>query len=139
MIPKIIHFIWFGNPPPAYAEYSARMFAEMNPDFRINFVQVPTTRLEQIWFDGDPENENEQVIYDSIGYIVNRGKYDEYIRHQLNVYSGDLRFIQLLSDVVRLELVNRFGGIYLDTDAFPVKPFDDVLLKSRRFIVIRHY
>lgn len=139
MIPKILHFIWLGNPPPKYAEHSINAFKEVNPEFRINFAYIPTRRLEDIWFKKRIENENEQVAYDSVGYILTRGKYREYIEHQLRIYGGNLRFIQFLSDVMRLELVNRFGGIYLDTDAFPVNPFDDGLLALRRFIVVRHY
>ena len=33
-----------------------------------------------------------------------------------------------LSDAFRFYLLNKYGGIYLDLDTFPVKPFDDKLL-----------
>ena len=65
----------------------------MNPEFRINFAYIPTRRLEDIWFKKRIENENEQIAYDSVGYILTRGKYREYIEHQLRIYGGRPRFI----------------------------------------------
>jgi mannosyltransferase OCH1-like enzyme len=44
-----------------------------------------------------------------------------------------------LSDVVRVELINEFGGIYLDCDTYPLKSFDDELLNYKTFCVKRHY
>jgi len=36
-------------------------------------------------------------------------------------------------------LVSTFGGIYVDCDTFPMKPFDDALLQMQQFTVARHY
>jgi hypothetical protein len=41
--------------------------------------------------------------------------------------------------VVRIELLNEFGGIYLDCDTFPRKPFDERLLNNDFFIIKRSY
>ena len=38
MIEKTLHFIWIGNNIPSYANANISKFAEINPDFRINFV-----------------------------------------------------------------------------------------------------
>jgi hypothetical protein len=38
-----------------------------------------------------------------------------------------------------LEIINTYGGIYLDLDTFPLKPFDDKLLQKEFFTVRRHY
>lgn len=35
--------------------------------------------------------------------------------------------ICMRSDIIRVWLLHRFGGIYLDGDVFPVRPFDDLL------------
>ena len=47
--------------------------------------------------------------------------------------------MQVLSDIYRLKLVSEFGGLYVDCDTFPLKPFDDKLLQLKRFMVARHY
>lgn len=38
------------------------------------------------------------------------------------------------SDILRYELLYRFGGIYVDTDVEPLKPFDDLVQDARAFI-----
>jgi hypothetical protein len=43
----------------------------------------------------------------------------------------------LLSDIFRLELLNIFGGIYIDIDSVPGIQFDDKLLNRDRFCVSR--
>ena len=45
----------------------------------------------------------------------------------------------LLSDIFRLELLNVFGGIYVDADSVPARPFDGVLTANERFCVCREY
>ena len=40
----------------------------------------------------------------------------------------------MLADIYRLEILNEFGGIYLDCDTYPLKKFDDKLLE-KSFIV----
>ena len=54
---------------------------------------------------------------------------------QAEMYRGCRKTIQLLSDVARIELLNEFGGIYLDCDTFPIQPFDAELLSKGFFRV----
>ena len=61
---------------------------------------------------------------------------DDYIKWQRDFYGTHLSFLQLLSDVVRVEVLNHYGGIYLDLDTFPIAKFDDNLL-SHEFIVVK--
>lgn len=35
MIPKIIHFVWIGNPMPWWVEYNISVFSSLNPDYKI--------------------------------------------------------------------------------------------------------
>ena len=37
MIPKILHFIWFGEKPK-YVDYCIDAFSKMNPSFQINLM-----------------------------------------------------------------------------------------------------
>lgn len=38
-----------------------------------------------------------------------------------------------LADAFRVYLVDKYGGIYLDLDTFPVKPFDDFIMSKKNF------
>ena len=42
-------------------------------------------------------------------------------------------------DLFRLNLLNRFGGIYVDADSLPAGEFGDEIMASRRFCVCRRY
>ena len=44
-------------------------------------------------------------------------------------------FIVNVSDSYRYVLLKHYGGIYLDCDTFPVRPFDDSLLDHTEFDV----
>lgn len=48
-----------------------------------------------------------------------------------------MKDIMLLSDIFRLELLNVFGGIYIDVDSVPGAEFDDALMERGRFCVSR--
>lgn len=37
-------------------------------------------------------------------------------------------------DILRYELLWKFGGVYIDTDFEPIRPFDDLLLDDRPFL-----
>ena len=48
------------------------------------------------------------------------------VRHPLihHVYGKTIKSLVHMSDVLRVEIMKRYGGIYLDIDAIVVKPFD---------------
>jgi mannosyltransferase OCH1-like enzyme len=141
MIPKRLFFVWFGNRIPKYAEFSLESFRKVNPDFEIVGVFRSVREIEEISAaDLDSISRYDAAIRTCIDALLGQnGFYEEYIRNQRNVYGRNLRFVQILSDLVRMELLNEFGGIYLDCDTFPVKPFDESLLETGRFCVSRHY
>lgn len=62
---------------------------------------------------------------------------DDYVRWQAQFYGTKLHFLQLLSDIARIEVLNEYGGIYLDCDTFPISKFDDKLLSNDFFAVER--
>lgn len=43
-----------------------------------------------------------------------------------------------LSDALRFYLLNKYGGIYLDLDTFPVNPFDSHLLSYENGFVVNY-
>ena len=141
MIPKRLFFVWFGNSAPDYAEFSIGNFMNVNPDFEIVRVFRSVREIEDIGSsDFDFKSRYDAQIRRCIDSLLGKnGFYGDYVGNQRKVYGDNLRFIQILSDLVRMELLNEHGGIYLDCDTFPVKPFDEELLSTGRFCVARHY
>lgn len=51
---------------------------------------------------------------------------------------GKVGYITAISDALRFYLLNKYGGIYLDLDTFPVKSFDDKLLSHKNGFTVNH-
>lgn len=79
----------------------------------------------------------DKVIFRSIRRVERNCPSDGYLRRQLMFYGNKASFIQVLSDIVRIELLNEFGGIYMDCDTFPLKKFPVELLTKDFFIARR--
>ena len=101
-IPKIIHQIWIGPKPlpDQYKEFSQKMI-EMHPDWEYH-----------LW-----GNEIFTGIYKEDKFLQN------YIKDPV-LYKW-----AYISDRVRLLLLRDFGGVYVDVDAKPIRPFDIILDK----------
>jgi mannosyltransferase OCH1-like enzyme len=98
-IPCTIHRIWLDDPmPDEFAEYGRR-FRELHPRWMVNDWRSSAT----------------------LPKLVNRDLFD---RAQ-EVCPRDWKRFQ--SDLLRLELLWLYGGVYVDTDVEPLKPFDDLL------------
>lgn len=96
MIPKIIHFIWFGGK-----EY---------PD-KIKFCM-------ESWKKYLPEYEF--MLWNEDSFDINMTRFTrEAYEHKKWAF---------VSDFVRVWALNKFGGIYLDTDIEVLRPFDDAIL-----------
>ena len=106
MIPKIIHYCWFGrNSKPELAQKCYASWKKFCPDFKI---------IE--W------NEDNYDIQSAPLFV--RQAYE----------SKKWAFV---TDYVRLEVVNKHGGVYLDTDVEIIKPIDD-LLKYKAFFGLQN-
>lgn len=96
MIPKVIHYCWFGgNPLPESALKCIESWRKFCPDYEI-----------KEW--------NEK------NYDVNKIQYVKEA-YQEKKYA-------FVTDVARLDIVHREGGIYLDTDVEIVKSLDGLLV-----------
>lgn len=125
MIPKILHFIWIGKSCPKYILENISQFSHMNLDFQVNFVcQTDYDCLD-----------NSDAIYIKDCIDNSTGMYLDTIRYYQRI---GRKKSQILSNVLRYELLNKYGGIYLDGDCIPIKPFDNKIL-STSFIVSRMY
>lgn len=95
MIPKIIHYCWFGGKPkPEVIEKCIESWRQFCPDWEI---------IE--W------NESN---YDVTAHPYTREAYE-------------LKKWAFVSDVARLEIVKREGGVYMDTDVELRSPLDELL------------
>lgn len=102
MIPKKIHYCWFGgNPKPKLAEKCIKSWKKFCHDYEI---------IE--W------NESNCPLDDMPLYV--RQAYE----------AGKWAFV---TDYVRLRIVYKHGGIYMDTDVEVIKPLDDLLYNKAYF------
>ncbi|WP_061205134.1 glycosyltransferase family 32 protein [Lactobacillus crispatus] len=99
MIPKIIHFIWLGNNEiDKNSQICINSAKRLLPDYQIN-----------IWTEN---NINIEEIRESNKF------FDECLKKKLWAFA---------SDYLRLYILAKYGGIYLDTDVEVIKKFDDLL------------
>ena len=101
MIPKIIHYCWFGGKPlPKLAQKCKASWEKFFPDYEIK-------------------------EWNETNYNVNAVPYTKYCyEHKLWAY---------LSDYVRLDVVEKEGGLYFDTDVEVVKKPEDLLASCRAY------
>lgn len=97
MIPKTIHYVWLGN-----GTKSDKMKESIS-----SWQEILLPRGYEIkeWNEANWNISQNKFAYES--YKAKKYAYT--------------------SDVIRLDVLNRFGGIYLDTDMLVKKPFDDLL------------
>lgn len=123
MIPKTIFYLFgldesFCNKPFEYFHYLNILSAKkINFHYSINLCYYH--RPNSIWFD--------KLEYDSICNLI---KLDSL---NVEVDGKKLAYTEHLSDILRLKLVNKYGGIYLDIDTICIKPFNSLL--NRQFVM----
>ncbi|MDD3108561.1 MAG: glycosyltransferase, partial [Alistipes sp.] len=101
MIPKIIHYCWFGRGKmPQQAEQCLASWQKFLPDYQI-----------MRW---------DEESYDFSRLAFTREAYAQ-------------RKFAFVTDVVRLEALYRYGGVYMDTDVEILRPLDDALLSLPGF------
>lgn len=95
MIPKIIHYVWFGGgEKPELLQNCLKSWQKHCPDYEI-----------KEW--------NESNFDVSVNKFAS-----EALKHKKYGY---------VADYIRIAVLKKYGGIYLDTDVEIVKPFDDLL------------
>ena len=113
MIPKQLFFIWLGNTPPSYCQFAINAFKDVNPDFKVDFLY---------WSIEDIEDPKDEILKSSVEDAIKLNRKDR-------------KFVQAVTNLYRYKILYRYGGIYLDCDTFPVRPFDDKLLDHTEFDV----
>lgn len=128
MIPKILHFIWFGKGVPEYAWHVMNTYKKVNPDFAVNFIH---------------EENVKNAVHPDVAKCLDlindeKSKYYKIFNVPIfkNAYENEIIYQTAVSDALRFYLLDNYGGIYLDLDTWPVEPFDDWLLGLDYFHVM---
>lgn len=99
MIPRLIHRVWIDDPMPDVVTEYGRRWQEMHPEWSV-----------VDWVSRDDVTDHFNV--DLIGAADVLQPHD----HK--------RFV---SDLVRLNILWRLGGVYVDTDTYPLRPLEPLL------------
>lgn len=135
-----IYLIWIGDIIPNYVQYVVKYYAYINQHCNVEFIHINNNILNDIFYNRKNDFKYYNILYNSIYSILDQDfKYLNFINTQKKIYGKNIRFIQLLSDIFRLELLNTMSGIYVDCDTFPIKPFSKELFNLKNFIVERYY
>lgn len=126
MIEKKIFFSWIGDIRD-FVYFSTEIFQKINSDFEVVFKHFTVQYLEDIFNTKDLKNLSTEDKF--IKFISNI----TYKRLSTHVFKYPRPFIMLFNDYYRVFLLKKYGGIYLDCDTFPIKPFDDKLLSKEYF------
>lgn len=101
MIPKIIHYCWFGgNPHPKELQGYIESWKKNNPDFEIR--------------------EWNESNFDISSHPFMKQAYDQ-------------KAWAFVSDIARLQIIEQYGGIYLDTDVEVRKSLEPLLQHKAYF------
>lgn len=118
MIPKTFHRVWFPADerdviPPKFEAFWTDLQA-MHPDW------------EFVTHD-DPDATEEWLVNADLFRRTRQAAADDPARFKDFAYGS-------LPDIVRYEVCYRFGGVYIDVDFEPIKPFDDLIARDMPFI-----
>lgn len=141
-IPKIIHFIWLGgNSMPKFpflrsgvACIDGQEKSQWNECFESWKVHHPPSKGWEIvlWTEDNIVHDN-----DAIGGIDATKKFVLKQNEMLNkdAYEETLQIENYgaASDILRLDILNKFGGVYVDVDYFCVGCLDDLELGQAQF------
>lgn len=114
-VPKLIHFVWLDHAlPQRYAENIDKVM-EVNPDYQVmlwvNDAGKDVSKLTGL------QGTAERVHLKHVEQMKDRFRNWDIIEQEPNVGAR--------SDWIRLEAVNLYGGMYMDTDAHPRHGFSE--------------
>ena len=114
MIPKIIHYCWFGgNPLPESAKKCIASWRKYLPDYEIwQWSEEPLC-----------DNDNENVLYDKIlSFDVNSIPYTQ--------QAYEAKKYAFVSDYARFWVLYHYGGLYFDTDVELIANMDEIVARG---------
>lgn len=119
MIPSEFHWIWVGpNPFPEKDKEWLQSWRDRHPSWGCTIWAEHPENVTAPGFDVQP-----------LPALVNRWAFDA-----IEEWVGPRAKYSAQSDIVRAEVVARFGGVYLDTDVLCLRSIDTLLGGVRLFI-----
>lgn len=115
MVPKIIHYCWFGgNPLPPHALECIASWKKFLPEY-------------EIWQWGEstsptPSEVREMIVDKVMAFDVNSIPYTAEAYRQ--------KKYAFVSDYCRFVAMYEYGGIYFDTDVEVIRPMDKIIAKG---------
>ena len=129
-IPRKVHLIWIGdNPFPDYFNYFLKTFRENFSEFEI-----------KIWGNNDLKRKNFPLTFDYIQVAKKLQGKHMIDTEGYKMFDKDMKPLTYskwaqITDLMRLEIIYRYGGYYFDTTFEILKPMYNLLNKKGvRFI-----
>ncbi|XP_041366970.1 uncharacterized protein LOC121381692 [Gigantopelta aegis] len=115
VIPSLVHFTWYGGKQKNHFRFHHMLAILAGHKF------VRPARIF-LWIDMVPEGNYFAEIRQKVPelYLIHR-------ETPKQIYGRQIKVSEHHTDIVRLEAVLEYGGIYLDLDAMVVKPLDPLL------------
>ena len=117
-IPKIIHFIYFGYTEYKFIHYlNIKSAYDNNPNYKIylyNYIQ--------------PKNNKWWELSKNYVEIIYTEPPEEIFSHKLNNFAHK-------ADIIRLQKLIEYGGIYLDIDIWTINSYDTLLNTNKSCIM----
>jgi mannosyltransferase OCH1-like enzyme len=137
MIPKIIHYCWFGrNPLPELAQRCIASWRKYLPDYEIwQWAEEPLYDNEN-----QNENQNDRSARSDASLAKNENQndnnlFDRKLSFDVNIipYTAEAyrqKKYAFVSDYARFWILYQYGGIYFDTDVEVIRPMDDIIARG---------
>ncbi len=116
MIPKLIHYCWFGRSPlPVSAQKCIASWRRFLPDYEIwQWSEEPLH---------DNVNDNENILYDKkLSFDVKSIPYTQ--------QAYEAKKYAFVSDYARFWILYHKGGLYFDTDVEIISNMDDIIARG---------
>lgn len=115
MIPKIIHYCWFGgNPMPELAEQCIASWKRYMPEWE--YKEWTEATLSQALNQPNPNPSLKGRETNWLDYMPT------YVKQ-----AYEARKFAFVSDYVRLWALEQYGGLYMDVDFMVYRPFDELM------------
>lgn len=131
-VPKVIHYFWAGNEMPEHLIKNIIENSRKSPGYK-SIVHVDANdpsvflKVKQALDHKVGGLEVQDLKTDEVFSGLNAGQYGEMYQY---FRAGQGQNLSASSDVMRLALMKRYGGIYMDTDDVLTFPVGEVSLKA---------
>ena len=134
MIPKVIHYCWFGrNPLPESAKKCIASWRKFLPDYEI-WQWSEGELVSSNPNDNDNQNSLTPALPNREGDNKREGEklYDKILPFDVNIIpytqqAYEAKKYAFVSDYARFWILYKYGGLYFDTDVEIIKPMDDII------------